>query len=92
MQSRAELPQHLLGQMSPTVPGTCEPLNTVSQHCQAMVEAQFQQDFHSIELFTLHEGFAGCTCIPAPHRHPEPGFHTTGMYVIQRKLCFFSYL
>lgn len=90
MQSRTELPQHLLGQMSPTVPGTCKHLNTMSQHCQAIVEAQFKQDFHSIGLLTLHEGFAGCTRITVPHQHTEVGFYTTSMYITQWKLCFFS--
>lgn len=58
-----ELPQHLLGQTSLSVSSAWEHLNTVSQHCQASVEAQFKQDFHSAELLTLHEGFADCTCI-----------------------------
>lgn len=89
---RRELPQHLLGQVSPTVPGTCEPLNVVSQQCQAIVKAQFKQDFHSVGLLTLHEGFAGCTCISVPHEHSEVGFYTTSMCIIQRKLCFFSNL
>lgn len=43
MQSRTELPQHLLGQTSLTVPGTSEPLKTVAQHCQAIVEAQLSR-------------------------------------------------